>query len=324
MCEPELVELDEFAQLLLPGDVLVFKTASLIGHVIRAFDASGFNHAAIVLEPGMIVHTKWPQGRQSCIEQLPFVAAIQQMGITSIAAHRAEGRGEEVVERAREFLAEAPTYGYDALFLTAVITDLSSQVSDHTEFPILSQIEWEMVLAAHFGLLGDGLVTCAEFAFRCLPPDLQAAFPRTGRSRPSSKSVQELPTYRAEINSELEAYEQQLAGDEADSGDYRWVLQVLPDLIRPELAEDLTDLCSPHIGGVLMAASYWVAERLVGHQMLDIPTLNRILDQVSGDKWVEAHAETLTPGDINRAVPPLVPVATWAQQPGTTATVMRA
>lgn len=305
--------LPAFCDQLAMGDVLLFQTDSHIGKIVRLFDETNYNHSGIHIEGGMVMHTGWPGANESCLHRVPLAEAINQMGIRRISVRRSPSGASEIVANAEAIHQAGPSYGYNALLLSAAGTMLASDLADSNGLyggTLMTEIEWEVLLAAHFGLLDDGLLTCAEFVFRCLPKETRELFPRSGDTRPVSADhapSDPLPDLRHEVAPTLDAAKKDWAELVSD---YRWVLFHLPDLIGDREAT------STEAMAILLAVTRWVAADVTAETPLTLDRLRQLLDSIEGDRWFDAYAEMLTPGDLSRAVPPLEVVsAIWEATP---------
>lgn len=290
--------LEDFAAHLVPGDILLFSTSSPVGAVIRKLDQSPFNHCAILVGGGELLHTTWPD-QGSCIERTNLAAAVDTMGISHIAVRRCAPKDRDtVVENAERYEDKGPNYSYNDLLLLSAIGELAARLGDISQLineNLLIPIEWQAILQIHFGVAGEDSLTCSEFVQRSLPETY----------RRQIQPVRPRATPAAETNADLLSF---LIAEKAvhhpRTNDYRWIY---PSLVR-FAADRATQAFTTHaqvssdLVGWVIFAGLWAASDAAGSKRLDLERLRWCLEQFHARGALGIVAELVSPGDIGRAI----------------------
>jgi len=307
------MSLEDFAEDLVPGDILLFATSSPVGAVIRKLDQSPFNHCSIYVGGGELLHTTWPD-EGSCIERTTLVAAAESMGISHIAVRRCASKDRDaVVGNATRYEDEGAKYSYnDLLFLTA-IGELAARLGDTSQLVnenLLIPIEWQAILQIHFGIAGADSLTCSEFVQRCLP----VAYRR------QIQPVRPMIAATAETNSDLRCFLiQEKAANHPRTYDYRWIYPSLVRFAADRAYQAFTSdgQVTNDLVGWAIFAGLWAASDSAGVTRLDLGRLQWCLEGFGEQGALGIVAELVSPGDIGRAIQSFEPdTPVW--QPATT------
>ena len=176
---------------LVPGDVILIRTNSGIGKIVRALDRSPFNHCAVYTGGGRFVHVLPPATlRGPCVVSQTGTELLETLAPVLLDARRpSEAIAFCLVDGVQHELERGPEFSYNDLLLLAVIADTSDRLADAIA-PIGAyldrQSDWEALLAAHFGVAGPESVTCSELILRSLPEGVRSEVPRTRRFIPDA------------------------------------------------------------------------------------------------------------------------------------------
>lgn len=147
---------------LLPGDILLYHGTGLIARLIRFFDGTEMNHAAVYLGEGRVGEAL----AQGLVRQ---TLAKSLRGTAYVAVRRLKAYPETmepVVDKARSYLALGNRYAYDQLLLLAFL-GLTRKL------PVNAFLKW--LLRKIFDQAASWLTAqgerqpmiCSEFVYRC-------------------------------------------------------------------------------------------------------------------------------------------------------------
>ncbi|MEL7208978.1 MAG: hypothetical protein AAGK32_12250, partial [Actinomycetota bacterium] len=135
------------------GDVLLVRSGSGMGRVIRALDRSEFNHSAVYAGDGRFLHVLPPPAmRGTCVVDHDWDGFVDAVAPTVIEVRRPRPQlRAAIVAGARQQFAAEPTFSYNDLIVLATVQDTSDRLAKALA-PVGAflddQAEWERLLAA--------------------------------------------------------------------------------------------------------------------------------------------------------------------------------
>lgn len=299
-----------FVEGLQTGDVLLIRTGSGIGRIVRALDRTPFNHCAIHLGDGRMVHVLPPKSlRGNCVAVQPFDEMVATLEPQLIEARRPPADlGVPLAAGALDLHELAPAFSYNDLLVLAVVADTSDRLADAIGpvGPYLAdQSEWELLLGAHFGVAGPEAITCSELVLRSLPAEAKSLIPRARRQVPDAWQQPIDPT--EPLADELAEVLDRLPVPSARLHRRRGYTPAIAALGDYAVASGKDDLETPQLRVALSVLRHLTAD-FNERTPFDLPRLKGLLDEVLGASRGEWLARLTTPGDLARSSAVLRPI----------------
>lgn len=311
---PGRLDRADFAAELRQGDVLLIRTGSGIGRIVRALDRSAFNHCAIHIGDGRCVHVLPPKTlRGSCVVVQSFDEMVDALDPQAIDLRRprSELAGPLAAGAVEQHLLE-PAFSYNDLLVLAMVADTSDRLAKAIA-PIgdylCGQDDWEAVLGAHFGLAGPEAITCSGLVVRSLPEPARRTLHRARRLVPDrwQRAIQPDESLAAEAQSIIA----QIPDGHARLHRRRGYAPVIAALDGYAVGSGLDDLEASHLRVALTVLRHLAAD-YNRRTPLDLRRLRQIIDTVLETDSAERLAQLTTPGDLSRSTTHLRPTGvTW-------------
>lgn len=291
------------------GDVLLIRTGSGIGRIVRALDRSSFNHCAVHLGAGRCAHVLPPKAlRGPCVVEQSFEEMVATLRPELLDVRRPPPTlAEPLAVGALEQKALEPAFSFNDLLLLATVADTSDRLANAIG-PIgdylCRQDDWEAVLAAHFGLAGEDAITCSGLVIRALPAAVRDGLPRDRRH--VSEAWQEAIRPDEDLAADVDAILGLGRMGSARLHRRRGYAPLIAALDRYAVDSGLDDLETPQLRVALTVLRHLAAD-FNDRTPLDLPRLRDVLDTVLGTRRGEWLARLTTPGDLARATTLLTP-----------------
>ena len=290
--------------------MLLIRTGSGIGRIVRALDRTPFNHCAIHVGDRHMVHVLPPKSlRGNCVAIQPFDEMVATLEPQLMEARRPPtDLGRPLAAGALEMHQVAPAFSYNDLLVLASVADTSDRLADAISpiGPYLAdQSEWELLLGAHFGVAGADAITCSELVLRSLPAEAMSLIPRTRRSVPDA--WQEPIDPADPLADELAEVLARLPTPSARLHRRRGYTPAIAALGDYALASGRDDLETPHLRVALSVLRHLAAD-FNERTPFDLDRLRELLDEVLGAARGEWSTRLTTPGDLARATASLRPI----------------
>jgi hypothetical protein len=308
---------EDVAAALRTGDVILIRTGSGIGRIVRALDRSAFNHCAIHVGHGRCVHVLPPRLlRGSCVVVQPFGEMVATLDPQAMDVRRPpSGLAGALAAGARAQERLGPAFSYNDLLLLATVADTSDRLANAIA-PVgdylCRQEDWEAVLGAHFGLAGPEAITCSGLVVRSLPETVGAALTRTRRQVP--ESWQEAIRPDEALAAEVDRIVAQAPMSAPRLHRRRGYAPLIAALDRYAVESGLDDLEDDQLRIALTVLRHLAADFNDRHP-LDLRRLRTLLDTVLETDRTEWLARLTTPGDLARSTEHLCPTGlTWMRR----------
>jgi hypothetical protein len=295
--------------------VLLIRTGSGIGRIVRALDRTPFNHCAIHVGDQRMVHVLPPKSlRGNCVA----IQSFDEM-VTTLEPHLIEARrppaaiGPSLATGALDLHELAPAFSYNDLLVLAAVADTSDRLADAIGpiGPYLAdQSEWELLLGAHFGVAGADAITCSELVLRSLPAEAKTLIPRSRRSVPDAWQQPIDPHEPLAV--ELASIMARLPPPSPRLHRRRGYTPAIAALGDYAIATGRDDLEASHLRVALSVLRHLTAD-FTERTPFDLRRLRDLLDEVLGAARGEWSARLTTPGDLARSTTALRPIGLrWA------------